>query len=74
MVRIEVNEDIAKQLRSSNGSIEVIDARGQRLGRFIRPEASSEVVEARRRSEQEEGGLSLDKVWEGIHARHPASN
>ena len=70
MVKIEVNADVARRIMESGESIEIVDERGWRLGFVSRPISDDEIAEARRRADIEQGGSTLDDVWNRIKSKN----
>ncbi len=72
MTRVPIAEEIAEQIRSSEGPIELVDGQGRTIGVVKRPPSPAEIERARSRASQ--GGQRLswaqvvakvkDGVWE----------
>jgi hypothetical protein len=65
MTRIAVADDIASQIRDSEGPIELIDPSGKTIGIVRRPPTDSEIERAKRRVSQ--GGKRL--TWAQVVAK-----
>lgn len=62
MTRVAVADDIALQIRNSEGPIELIDPSGQTIGIVRRPPTDSEIERARRRASQDGKRLTWAQV------------
>ena len=62
MTKVAVAEDIAAQIRASDGQIELVDASGQTIGLVRRPPTEAEIVRARSRASSEGKRLSWAEV------------
>jgi len=62
MTRVAVADDIALQIRNSEGPIELIDPSGQTIGIVRRPPTDSEIERARRRTSQDGKRLTWAQV------------
>ncbi|MFO7903273.1 MAG: hypothetical protein R6U98_11460 [Pirellulaceae bacterium] len=62
MTRVAVADDIALQIRNSEGPIELIDPSGQTIGIVRRPPTESEIERARSRASQDGKRLSWAQV------------
>jgi hypothetical protein len=49
MIRIVVQDDVAEQIRRSNGQVELVDHRGRRVGVVRRPPTEQEIEFAKGR-------------------------
>jgi hypothetical protein len=67
MTRVRVADDVAAQIRNSEGPIELIDGRGQTIGIVRRPPSASEIERAKSRASQ--GGKRL--TWAEVVAKFP---
>lgn len=65
MTRVAIAEEIAAQIRSGEGPIELVDANGQTVGVVRRPPTEVEISRARQRASQ--GGERLS--WEQVMAK-----
>ena len=72
MTKVAIAEDIAKQIRNSEGPIELVDAQGQMIGVVRRPPTEAEIERARSRASQDGKRLSwargAAKVMDGAVA------
>ena len=66
MIRVAIAEDIAEKIRSSEGSIELVDAKGQTVGFVRRPTTEAEIARARSRASQDGKRLSWAQVAEKV--------
>ena len=57
MTRVAVADDVAAQIRDSEGPIELVDASGQTIGIVRRPPSEAEIERAKSRASQ--GGKRL---------------
>ena len=71
MTRVSVADDVATQIRASEGPIELIDASGQTIGIVRIPPTKAEIERAKNRASQ--GGIRLSwaqvvaKVQDGVN-------
>lgn len=65
MTKVSIATDVADQIRSSEGPIELVDANGQTVGIVRRPPTEEEVERARLRASQ--GGERLS--WAQVMAK-----
>ena len=62
MIKVAIAEEIAERIRSSEGSIELVDAKGQTVGFVRRPPTEAEIARARSRASQDGKRLSWAQV------------
>lgn len=62
MTRVAIAQEIAERIRSSEGSIELVDAQGQTIGFVRRPPTEAEIERARNRASQDGKRLSWAQV------------
>ena len=62
MTKVEIAEEIAERIRSSEGPIELVDAQGQTIGVVRRPPTEAEIERARSRASQDGKRLSWAQV------------
>ncbi|MFM8292347.1 MAG: hypothetical protein ACKOC4_11685 [Planctomycetia bacterium] len=62
MTKVAVAEDVAAQIRDSDGPIELVDASGRTIGLVRRPPSEGEIERARRRAGSEGQRLSWAEV------------
>jgi hypothetical protein len=62
MTKVAVAEDVAAQIRASEGPIELVDPRGQTVGLVRRPPSEDEIARARSRASREGTRLSWPQV------------
>ncbi|MCA9263541.1 MAG: hypothetical protein KDA60_06810 [Planctomycetales bacterium] len=62
MTRIAVGDDVATQIRESDGPIELVDASGQTVGVVRRPPTESEITRAKSRATQDGQRLTWTEV------------
>jgi hypothetical protein len=71
MTKIAVAEEVAAQIRSSEGPIELVDANGTTIGVVRRPPTKAEIERARRRASRDGKRLSwaqvVAKVKDGVN-------
>ncbi len=71
MTKVAIAEEVAEQIRNSEGPIVLVDAKGQTIGVVRRPPTESEIARARSRASQDGKRLSwaqlVAKVKEGVH-------
>ena len=65
MTKVSIAEEIAKQIRSSEGPIELVDGQGRTVGVVKRPPSPDEIERARSRASQ--GGQRLS--WAQVVAK-----
>lgn len=62
MTKVAVAEDLAAQIRASDGPIELVDASGQTIGLVRRPPTEAEIARARSRISSKGDRLSWSEV------------
>lgn len=62
MIRIVVQADVADQIRRSDGQIELVDDKGNRVGVVRRPPTEEEIAYARSRIGSEGPKSSIDEL------------
>lgn len=62
MTRVAIAEDIADQIRRSEGPIELVDVNGQTIGVVRRPPTEAEIERAKQRASRGGGRLSSAQV------------
>jgi hypothetical protein len=62
MTKVAIAEEIAQQIRNSEGPIELVDAQGQTIGVVRRPPTEAEIERARSRASQDGKRLSWAQV------------
>ena len=62
MTKVAIGEEVAERIRSSEGPIELVDARGQTIGIVRRPPTQEEIERARMRASQDGKRLSWAQV------------
>jgi hypothetical protein len=62
MIRIVVRNDLAEQIRQSDGQIELVDEHGNRLGIVRRPPTASEIEFAKTRIGSAGPKFSMDEL------------
>jgi formylglycine-generating enzyme required for sulfatase activity len=65
MTKVSIAADVADQIRSGEGPIELVDANGQTIGIVRRPPTEAEIERARRRASH--GGERLS--WAQVMAK-----
>lgn len=65
MTKVAIAEEIAAQIRESEGPIELVDAKGQTIGVVRRPPTNAEIERARSRASR--GGNRL--TWNQVVAK-----
>jgi len=65
MTKVSIAEEIAEQIRSSEGPIELVDGQGRTVGVVKRPPSPDEIERARSRASQ--GGRRLS--WAQVVAK-----
>jgi hypothetical protein len=65
MTKVPITEDVAAQIRVSEGPIELVDSSGQTIGRVRRPPSEAEIERARSRATR--GGKRLS--WTEVVAK-----
>ena len=68
MTKVAIAEEIAERIRSSEGSIELVDAQGQTIGIVRRPPTEAEIERARSRASQDGKRLSWAQVAAKVRA------
>ena len=68
MTKVAIAEEIADRIRSSEGSIELVDAQGQTIGIVRRPPTEAEIERARSRASQDGKRLSWAQVAAKVRA------
>ena len=70
MTKVAIAEDVAEQIRNSEGPVVLVDANGQTIGVVRRPPTEAEIERARSRASQDGKRLSwaqlVAKVKEGV--------
>jgi hypothetical protein len=71
MTKVAIADDVAAQIRDSEGPIELVDANGQTIGVVRRPPTEAEIERARSRASRDSKRLSWDqlagKVKDGVN-------
>jgi hypothetical protein len=71
MTKVTIADEVAAQIRSSEGPIELVDANGETIGVVRRPPIESEIERARSRASQDGKRLSwaqvVAKVKDGVN-------
>ena len=71
MTKVAIAEEVAAQIRSSEGPIELVDANGQTIGVVRRPPTEAEIERARSRASRDGQRLSwaqvVAKVKDGVN-------
>lgn len=62
MTKVTIADEIADQIRSSNGPIELVDSHGQTIGVVRRPPTKAEIERARSRASKDGKRLSWPQV------------
>ncbi len=62
MIRIVIQNEIAEQIRHSDGQVELVDTQGQRVGIVRRPPTPQEIEFAKSRSGTKGPKFSVDEV------------
>ncbi len=62
MTKVTIADEIAEQIRSSNGPIELVDSHGQTICVVRRPPTQAEIERARSRASKEGNRLSWPQV------------
>jgi len=62
MIRIVIQSDIAAQIRSSEGLVELVDDRGERVGVIRRPPTDDEIRFAKRRIGSKGQKFTVDQL------------
>jgi len=68
MTKVAIAEEIADQIRSSEGPIELVDAQGQKIGVVRRPPTEAEIERARSRASQDGKRFSWAQVAAKVRA------
>ncbi len=70
MTKVKIDEEVAEQIRDSEGPIELVDSKGQTIGVVRRPPTAAEIERARVRASKDGNRLSwaqvAAKVMDGI--------
>jgi hypothetical protein len=68
MIRIEIQADIAEQIRRSDGQVELVDGQGIRVGVVRRPPTESEIQFARARVGSKGAKLTIEELIAKVEA------
>jgi len=68
MIRIVVQEEVADQIRRSDGQIELVDSQGQRLGIVRRAPTDEEIMVAKSRVGAKGPKFTVDELIAKIEA------
>ena len=71
MTKLTITEEIAAQIRSSEGPIELVDSQGQTIGIVRRPPTETEIQRARERASKQ--GARLTWAHVAAKVRHGAA-
>lgn len=71
MTKVAIAEDIAAQIRASEGPIELVDSSGQTIGLVRRPPSESEIERARSRASRGGKRLSWAELVEKVRDGAP---
>jgi len=68
MVRIVASDELVRQLEMTEGIVELVDAKGNRLGTLTRPPSAEDIRVAKERRTADKPGLTTDQLVERIQA------
>jgi len=68
MIRIVVQNDVAEQIRRSDGQIELVDGRGEHVGVVRRPPTEQEIEFAKRRVGSQGPKFTVDELIAKVEA------
>lgn len=66
MTKVAIAEEIAAQIRESEGPVELVDSNGQSIGVVRRPPSAADVERARSRASRDGERLSWTQVVEKV--------
>ena len=62
MVQIVATDELARQLEKTEGIVELVDARGKRLGTLTRPPSNEDIRIANERRAANKPGMTTDEL------------
>ncbi len=68
MIRIVIHDDIADQIRNSEGQVELVDDRGERVGVVRRPPTDGEIRYAKMRIGNKGQKFTVDQLIEKVES------
>jgi len=68
MVQIVASDEFVRQLEKTEGIVELVDAKGKRLGTLTRPPSAEDIRVAEERRAANKPGLTTDQLVERIQA------
>ena len=68
MIRVIVQDDVAEQIRRSDGQVELVDAQGSRVGVVRRPPTREEIQYARSRVGSKGPKCTIDELVAKVEA------
>jgi len=68
MVQIVAPDDLARQLEGTEGTVELVDANGNRLGTLTRPPSAEDVRIASERRAADRSGMTTEELVNRLNA------
>jgi hypothetical protein len=68
MVQIVASDELVRQLETTEGIVELVDANGKRLGTLTRPPSAEDIRVAKERRAADKPGLTTDQLVERIQS------
>lgn len=66
MTKIEIDQEIARQIRSATGPVELIDSEGHTIGSLKRPPSKDEIQRAKARASNGASTLTWDELMQKV--------